>query len=350
MLSDKTLKSSLQEGAILPVYMVVGDDIYLKKQALSRIIGAVVSPDDDMNLIRYNFGVSMQELYDELNGFPLMADRKCVVLSDFDLEKSAKEDFEKLVDITSDPCDTSVFVLYFGNTELDMYKSKRVKSLVSAVKKAGGEVVSLEHKTQEELVRWLTASAKKSGLALSPANARYITEICSTDINFLTNELTKLCVFTKTGEITKEIIDKVCVKSVEASIFDLSVKVISGDTAGAMKLLDELYYMNIDSQPIFHNIASAYVDMYRVLSAKKEGKTNMEELAVQFGIPSNKVFLLRRAAGNLRKFDLKKLELSFDAIIKTERELKSYSGFDRAAVEKLVVRLIYIMKTGESLD
>ena len=350
MLNDLTLKSSLKDGAILPVYMVVGDDIFLKKQALSRIIEAVVSPDDDMNLIRYNFGVSMQELYDELNGFPLMADKKCVVLSDFDVEKAAKDDFDKLIEMVEDPADTSVFVLYFGNTELDTVKSKKVKALMNAVKKSGGDIVTLDHKTPEELVRWLCASAKKSGLVLSPNNARYITEICSTDINFLTNELTKLCVYTKTGEITKEIIDKVCVKSVEASIFDLAVKVILGDTAGAMKLLDELYYMNVDSQPIFFNIASAYVDMYRVFAAKAEGKNNIEELAAQFGIASNKVFLLRRAATNLRKFDKAKLEKSFDAIIKTEKELKSYAGFDRAAVEKLVVRLIYIMKTGESLD
>ena len=42
--------------------------------------------------------------------------------------------------------------------------------------------------------------------------------------------------------------------------------------------------------------------------------------------------------------------LSSDISPKTEKELKSYAGFDRAAVEKLVVRLIYIMKTGESLD
>ena len=348
MLNDKTLKSALLQGAILPVYMVVGDDIYLKKQALSRIIAAVVSPDDDMNLIRYNFGVSMQELYDELNGFPLLADKKCVVLSDFDVEKSSKDDFDKLIEIVNDPTDTSVFVLYFGNTELDMYKSKRVKSLTSAVTKAGGDVVLLEHKTTEELVRWLTASAKKSGLVLSPNNARYITEICSTDINFLTNELTKLCVYTKTGEITKEIIDKVCVKSVEASVFDLAEKVISGDTAGAMKLLDELYYMNIDSQPIFYNIASAFVDMYRAFHAKKEGQ-NLDAVAEQFAM-GKRAFLLRRAAGNLRRFDLSRLELSLDAIIKTEKELKSYSGFDRAATEKLVVRLIYIMKTGEGLD
>ena len=127
MLSDKTLKSALQTGALLPVYVVCGDDIYLKKQALDRIIKATVSPDDDMNLVRYDFGVSMQELYDEVNGFPIMADKKCVVLSDFDIEKSPKVDFDKLIEIIDDPSDTSVFVLYFGNSEIDLKKSKRVK-------------------------------------------------------------------------------------------------------------------------------------------------------------------------------------------------------------------------------
>ena len=86
------------------------------------------------------------------------------------------------------------------------------------------------------------------------------------------------------------------------------------------------------------------------LNVAKVNVDESGELAAQFGIAANKVFLLRRAATNLRKFDKAKLEKSFDAIIKTEKELKSYAGFDRAAVEKLVVRLIYIMKTGESLD
>lgn len=348
MLSDKTLKDSLASGALLPVYLICGDDIYLKKQALDRIIKATVSPDDDMNLIRFGYGVSLQEVYDELYGFPVMSDKKCVVLSEFDVEKAPKNELENLLEMVNDPCDTSVFVLYFGNADIDLKKSGKVKSLVSAVTKAGGEVVCLDHKTQDELVRWLSASAKRQGLSLTPQNARYITEICSTDINFLTNELTKLCAFVKEGEITKEIIDKVCVKSVEASVYDLSGKIISGDTAGAMKLLDELYYMNLDTTIIFHNISSAFVDMYRALEGKKENK-NLDSLAEDFGM-GKKAFLLKRAAGNLKRFDSKKLELSFDAIIKTEKELKSYSGKERNAVEKLVVRLIYIMKTGEALD
>lgn len=348
MLNDKTLKSSLASGALLPVYLICGDDSYLKQQALNRIIAATVSPDDDMNLVKYNFGVSLQEVYDELNGFPVMADKKCVVLGEFDIEKSAQFEFDNLIEIVSDPVDTSVFVLYFGNDEIDLKKSKRVKALTSAVTKAGGDVVCLNHKSADELARLLCASAKKQGFVLSPKNATYITEICSTDIEFLTNELKKLCAYTKEGEITKEIIDSVCVKSVEASIYDLSNKIIFGDTAGVMKLLDELYYMNIDTMPVFYTIASTVVNMYRAYYAKAEGK-NLDEMAEAFKM-GNKSFLLSRSAGYLRKFDLNKLELCFDAIIKTEKELKSYALNERNSIEKLVVRLIYIMKTGETLD
>ena len=348
MLNEKTLKDSLSQGSLLPVYLICGDDSYLKKQALDRIIAATVPEDDDMNLVKYNFGVSLQEVYDELNGFPVMSDKKCVVLSEFDIEKSAQSELDSLIEIVSDPCDTSVFVLYFGNGELDLKKSKRVKSLVSAVGKAGGEVVCLNHKTAEELARWLCASAKKKGLTLTPQNAAYITEIAGVDIELLSNELIKLCAYTKTGEITREIIDKVCVKSVEASVFELSNKIIFGDTAGAMKLLDELYYMNVDSTPIFFNIASAYVNMYRAYQGKNQG-VNIAALAEQFNM-GNKAFLLPKAAANLKKFSLKKLELSLDAIVNTEKQLKSYSLNERNAIEALVVRLIYIMKTGEALD
>ncbi len=348
MLNDKTLKSSLEAGSLLPVYIIAGDDIYLKKQALDRIIKSTVEPDDEMNLVRFSYGADLQQVYDELNGFPLMADKKCVVLSEFDVDGASKNELDKLLELAGEAYETSVFVLYFGTYEVDFKKSSKFKKLVAAAEGAGGAVVRLDHKSPDELVRWLCASAKKRGCLLSPQNANYIIDICSLDINLLTNELTKLCAFKKNGEITREIIDKVCVKSVEASVYDLSAKIIAGDTSGAMKLLDELYFMNLDTVIVFYNISSAFVDMYRAFAAKAEGK-NPESLAADFGM-GNRAFVLKRAAGNLREYDAKKLELSFDAIIKTEKELKSYSVNNRAAIEKLIVRLIYIMKTGEALD
>ncbi len=302
-----------------------------------------------MNLLRFGADANLQTVYDELNGFPLMADKKCVILSEFDIENAPKAEFEKLCELAGDPSDTAVFVIYFGTLEIDFKKSDRVRQLLSKVEAAGGALVRLDHKTKEELVRFLTASAKKRGCTLSSRNAAYIIDICSLDINQLSNEITKLCAYIKQGEITAEIIEKICVKSVEASVYDLSVKVISGDTAGAMKLLDELYYQNIDPVIIFHNISSAFVDMYRAFAARTAGKSP-EALAPDFGVPPNRAFLLTKAAANLKRFDEKKLNISLEAIIKTEKEIKSYSSSGRSAMEKLIVRLIYIMKTGEALD
>ena len=99
---------------------------------------------------------------------------------------------------------------------------------------------------------------------------------------------------------------------------------------------------------VFYNIAAAYVNMYRVLAAKPQNK-NLEVLGQEF-LMGNRSFLLKRAAANLRKFSKEKIDLSLNALIAAERELKTYSGNDRIALEKLIVRLIYISKTGEALD
>lgn len=347
MLNDKTLKASLQSGANIPVYLITGDDAYLKKQAASRIIAATVEPDDEMNLIHFDTHVQLQELYDELNGFPIMADKKCVVLTDYDFEDATKTDFENLCSLACEPYETTVFVILFNAYEVD-YKSLRFKELAAAVEKAGGAQVRIEHKTTGELARWLSALAKKNGCELSFQNAQYLIEICSVDINILSNEISKLCSFVKKGEITKDIIDSVSVKSVEASVYDLSKKIIFGDSSGAMNLLDELFFMNVKPITILFNISSVFVDMYRALAAKKAGIRPVT-LTENFGY-GKRTFVLERAENNLRKFDEKKLELSFDAILKAEKEVKSFSSDERPIIEKLIVRLIYIMKTGEALD
>ncbi len=348
MLTDKTLKSSLDSGALLPVYIVGGEDIFLKKQALDRIIKSAVNEGDDMNLVRYSYGADLQDIYDELGAFPIMSDKKCVILSDFDIDSAPKTEFDKLCELAGEHYDTVVFILYFGNYELDFKKSSRLKKLITSVEAAGGALVRLDHKSPDELARLLSSSAKKKGLELSVKNAHYLIEACSSDISVLSRELSKLCAFKKTGEITRETIDSVAVKSVEASVYDLSKKVINGDTASAMTLLDDLFFMNIEPIIIFYNISSAFVDMYRAHSAKKVGK-NPESLAADFNM-GNRGFLLKNAAGNLRRYDEKKLELSFDAIISAEKELKSYSQDNRLVLEKLIVKLIYIMKTGEAVD
>ena len=347
-LSEKSLKQSLENGAILPVYVIVGNDSFLKTQAMERIIKAAIGEDDGFNLVTFEDNCDLEVLYNELNSCSFTSDKKCVILSDYDVERCSKEEFDKLTLLAGTKYETSVFIIYFDAIVYDAKKSSKIKGLIQAAEGVGGSSVILDHRTKDELVRQLVASAKKRNCTLSSILAGYLIDVCSTDINTLLNELSKLCLYVKQGEITKEIIDRVAVKSVEASIFDLSKKIIAGDTAGAMKLLEDLYFMRVSPDLIIHQIAQAFVDMYRASAAKKQG-VSVETAAEDFNM-KNTAFRLRIASGNLRKYDDNKINLSFDAIIQAERENKSYSTDARVIIEKLIVKLIYIMKTGESLD
>ncbi|MBQ9976965.1 MAG: DNA polymerase III subunit delta [Clostridia bacterium] len=347
-LSEKSLKQSLDNGAILPVYVIVGNDSFLKTQAKDRIIKAAIGEDDGFNLVTFENDCNLEILYNELSSCSFTSDKKCVVLSDYDVDKCSKNEFDSLLELAGTKYETSVFILYFDAIVYDPKKSGKIKELMKAAEGVGGSSVIIDHRTKEELARQLVASAKKRNCLLSTTNAGYLIDVSSTDINTLLNEIEKLCLYIKQGEITKEIIDSVAVKSVEASIFDLSKKIIAGDTAGALKLLDDLYYMRVSPDLIIHQIGQAFVDLYRASAAKKQGVAP-ESAAGDFNM-KNTAFRLKNASYQLGKYDDNKINLSFDALINAEREKKSYSTDARVIIERLIVRLIYIMKTGEALD
>ena len=129
--------------------------------------------------------------------------------------------------------------------------------------------------------------------------------------------------------------------------FELAEKITRGDTAAAMKHLDDLFYTNTDHMSIFYNITSAFVDMYRALASKQAGRP-FDKTAEDFKM-GKAGFRLSKAASHLSRFDEKKLALSFDALLTCETELKGNSADKRVPLETLIVKLVYIMKTGEAL-
>lgn len=346
--NEKALKSHLSSGALTPVYLIYGNDNFLKKQMVDRIIKATEA-DDGFNLLRYEYGCDLEEVYSELSSFPIMADKKCIILSDFEIDLSTKEDFEKLIELASERYETAVFVINFIAIEPDFKKSERGKNLISAVESAGGVVAEINRRTREEMISQLVSSAKKNEVTLTPAVSAYLVDSCSTDVNILLNELSKLCAYVGKGnEITKETIDLVSVKTVEASVFDISQKIIAGDTVGSLKLIDELFFSRVSPEIIFFQIASSFTDMYRMLKAKHSGISS-EKAGVDFKM-GNKAFLLKRAETNLKKIDEKTLKICFDILINTDRELKGYTSDTKIILEQLVLKLIYAIKVGENLD
>lgn len=347
VVSEQALKNEIKNTA-RNVFILLGDDGYLKKLYTKKLIDTYTDEDDIFNFQKFTSNCDLQEVYDAVLQFPVMADKKVVILADYDFEKCSKTDFDKLCTILTETPDSCVFILLFDVLDVVVKKNTKLTKLVNTAEKNNGVAAELNHRTVPELVKMLTSGAEKRGCRFDGAAARYLVETVGEDINTLKNELDKLCSYTPQGEITRQIIDLVCTKTVEASVYNLSKQIIECNMTAALKTLDELFYLKVEPIIILSTISGFYVDMYRGFVAKERGMRS-EEVAKEFGY-FGREFAIRNAMKDSAKFDYKRFELSFDALRLADKSLKSFSGDGRTALEALVVRLGYIALKGDSVD
>ena len=345
---EDALKGQIKSGVLSPVYIILGEDDFLKRMYVDKITALVADKDDIFNYSRFGADCNLQDVYDFLEQLPIMSDKKCAVLCDYDIEHCGAGDFEKLLTLVTNPTDDAVFVIWFDSLFPDPKKSARLKKLIAKPEKGGGCAVLLNHRRVPELVKMLTDGAHKRGCTFEPAAAKYLVETAGEDISTLQNELNKLCFYLPGGTITRQDVDLVSVKTVEASVYNLSKHIFARDAGGALKTLDELFFMRLEPMIIMYTVSSAYVDLYRVFVCRKKGQKN-PEIAAEFGYKGRE-FVLDRAAQSLSKFDFKRLSLSFEALLAADRQLKSFGADPRTVLEQLIVRLIYIIAKGESVD
>ena len=345
---ENALKSSLIRGEISPVYVLHGDDSYLVNHYEKIIIEKTCGNDNDFDLQKFERDVDLQAVFDAVNQFSMLGGKKCVILSDYDFEASSKNDFDRLLLLLSEKYETSTLVLKYDAIQFDASHSARAKKMISAVESAGGCSVTLNHRSDSDLAKLLINGAKRRGKQMDSSVARFMIENCGVDINTLMRELEKVCLFAEDRVITKEQVDLVCVKSIDASVYEYAKMIINCNTLGAINTLNDLFYMRVEPIVIIYTAASAFIDIARVIAANKSGNTN-SDIAKDFSY-GKKTFVIERAARNARKFNNKTLLLCLNEILNADSLIKSYSQDDKYILEEMTVKLIHIIANGESID
>ncbi len=344
---ENMLKNSLANGNLLNAYFIFGNDAYLKKQYVDKIIDKTVDRNDIFNFVSFTNEADLQEIYDAVEQFPMMSEKKCVLITDYDFEHATKSDFEKLIDILSNVPTTCVVIFWCNNIEFEFKKKTLAQKIAAAVEKSGGMAVQIDHRTIAELKRMLEKGAEKRGCTFENGAAEYLIEMSSDDINLLTGELEKLCAYVGGGTINRDVIDKVSVKSYDASIYNLSKEIFAQNITGVMQLLDELFFLRVDATPILHSIFSTFIDAYRVYIGKTAG-VPIPTVAKDFGY-GKREFVLTKLPVGTKKLDEKRFRLCFNALVNADAALKSFSSNERTVLEELAVRLIYIISRGEDI-
>ncbi len=345
ILNEDVLFKDVRTKHLPKICFIFGNDSYLKHHYCQKISEIACTGDPFFNLQKFENECNLQDVYDAVKQYPMMAESKLVNLSDFDFLKCGKEDFDKLLKIISEVEEGCVLLLDFMSVQFDVKKDSRFKKITALIEKSGGKVYCLDHRSEQKLARMLVVGAKNRGCELADSDALFMIRNSGSDISLLKNELDKLCLFVKSGKISRDLIEKMTVKTVDASLYDYAGLIISGDLAGALKMLDDFFFMRIEPMVILYSVSSLYIDLYRAFEAQNE-RITADKVAEDFSYGARK-FVVKNAMRSLKNFDFYKLNKSFSVILKTDSALKSFSVSERQILEEMTVKLFTVLWGGK---
>lgn len=340
-LNEAGLKEHFKTGEFSNAYFIYGDEAYLKEFYISKFKSKLVDKTfESFNLHQYDGGgVELDDIIKDAQMLPMMSEYNLVIARDYPIEKS-KNDMNLLKEFLEDVPDTTVFIFFFDAKQLGT-DTATFKNLVKNFD-AAGCVVNLEKRNESEVAKMLVAGAKKRGAVLNINNARYLISIAGNDLKNLLNELDKLSYFAKGSEITKEIIDNMATKCLQARIYDLSKAVVSGNSDAAYSVLNTLFEMKEEPIVLNSTISSVYIDMYRVKCAKSAGYA-FSDVSNYYSY-GKREFVLKNASSNCAKLTERQIRASIDEIIAVDVKLKSTAIDKRLLLEELIAKLLVIAR------
>lgn len=341
--TEQEFKKQIESGNFFRVYMLYGAEKFLLAKAARKLMAAVAGKEfPDFNLQKFDgLTASVDQIAVAAEALPFMAERKCVAVSDFQLETRPSSEVSRLVEVMQQAPDTTVFLFYQPTVVLDYSRSSKWRSFYKQVT-PWAATVEFPLRTKPELEKLLCAAAGKRNCQLSRAIAGTMIDQCGSDLQTLHHELDKLCAFVREGEITRLHLDQVVTKNLETTVFLLARALLAGNYDKAYQMLDLLFAQREEPVAILAALASAYVDLYRVRAALQSGET-VSSLAKIFDY-KGKEFRLRNAERDTAGMPLEMLREYLDVLLHTDVALKSTRTDSRLWMEELIARLLLISR------
>lgn len=343
IVTAKDLKTLIKENRLSSVYFLFGSEKYLIKYYSTLLVDTVLDGSArDFNYHCFdttNFDINA--LYDAVEGLPFMSAKKCVRISDLDIEKLDADTVKKLGSMFSDLPESSVLIVEQGNVSIDTKKSPKWRGFIKLLEKCAA-VVELNKLSRPALIKQLTSWCRKLSCELPSASASLLIDLCGDSLDDLKSEIEKLCAYRKSGQITKLDILLLVSPKLEANVFELTRAVSYNNLDSALSKLDVLLGNREEPIAILAVLSAVYVDLYRVKVASDSAQpiTTLSELFDYRG----KMFRLDIAARIGQNLSISVIRESLFLLMQADMRLKGSGVDSRVILEQLLVKLFLLSR------
>ncbi len=322
----KSLNEDLKTGNFSQIYLLYGEENYLKKQYKERFVKALLPEGDTMNYAHYEGkGIDVREVIDLAETMPFFAERRVFVFENTGFFKSAAG--AELADYLKELPETAYFL--FVEDEVDK-RGKMYKAV-----KSKGRAVELPFQDENTLKRWVAGQIGRENKKITETDLVYFLNKVGIDMGNITKELEKLfCYALERDVITREDIDAVCVTQISNHIFDMVNAVAEKQQKKALDLYYELLALKEPPMRILFLLTRQYRGLYQVKQLAQKGY-GRKEIAEKAGLHP---FAVGKYMEQAKRFQVKELRAILEDSVDIEQRVKTGLLTDSLAVEIFLVK------------
>ena len=336
--------AALKAGRIEPVYVFTGKEAFLRDDALARLKKKLL-PDglQDFNCTELT-NPAVADLIACAETLPVMADRRLVIVRELALlsaedkkgktgEKAkgegADRESEALARYLPEAPGTACIVFLAGET---IDRRKKLGKLMTALP----GFVSFDPPEDAELVRFLSKTAERAGIALDRTAADRLIFYSGRDLSMLSREMEKLIAYAaEEGHILPHHVEDLATRTSEAQVFEMTDAAVSGETGKACGQLKTLLAAGEARLGILALLARQLRQMLYasdLLSAGKRRAEIAEALQVR-------PFVVERLERRVRRIPRDRIRELLILCTRTEFEIKSGVIREDAGLDRILLQL-----------
>ena len=321
----QTINEDIKNGTFRRVYLLYGDEDYLKLQYKNKLRRALVTEGDTMNFSRFE-GKEAQvpALIDLAETMPFFAEHRVILVEDSGFFKNAAPQLaEYLPDMPETTC------MIFIEKEVDK-RSKTYKSL-----KDIGRMVEFKTPDEKMLTRWVLTVLQKNGKKLTQPTMQLFLEKAGNSMGNIDRELEKLICYVGDREIIQmDDVEEICTGQTENRIFDMIHMMAEKRQKEALGLYYDLLALKEPPMRILFLLVRQFNILLQVKTMVAAGM-EQNQIADRAGLRS---FTIRRYRSEAGHFSVQKLKEALRDCARAEEDVKTGRLDDRLSVELILVK------------
>ena len=320
----KVISDDIKKGEFKSVYLLYGEEEYLKKQYRDRLKNAIAG-DDTMNYSYYDSdNASVKDIIDVCETLPFFAQKRLVIMENTGFLKSSNDE---LADYIKHIPDYLVVVM----VEKDVDKRNKVYKAVDSV----GYICEMKPQTTATLEKWIAGLLAKDNLKISREACDLILDKTGAGMDYIRQETEKLVSYCQGRDVvTVEDVEKVCATQTTSHIFDMISAIANKKQQQALDLYYDLLELKEPPMRILYLIARQFNGILQVKDLMSRGISG-KEIASKIGAAP---FVVGKYQAQAKYFEMNTLLDALNECAKTEEAVKQGRLNDRLGVELIIIK------------